>query len=1120
MREYRGDRGGSYDAGQGPGARDLAKERTPEETATGRAYRLRQEAESAAARAKNLSAIVERDEWRTERARLQQAHAALSEQLEAGAADAHASERAQQHRAAAARELGEMGAALASAREPRARPPVQGEEAIEPRLVDRSIPPDDVLVWVAELGSGQRRALVERVRRVQGSADRSDAFSVALANYLAEKRIAAPFFGVAENPRRFDRAAYEKARSRASTASVAAGERARDASPDAADAPAREAQAPPAADLATGDQAASSPTSPFAPTSGQAPSQLPYRTELEQSFNRPLGHVQAYTGMSRELAPYGAQAVATGNVVAFADASPSPALVAHEVTHAVQNEQAGATAALASGVVALSDSPAEAEADAVAGLVAAHGPGVRLPPITAAPAAHVQLAPKLLVPDSDLSPHPTILVPDATHPARRDVDGDQVIQTGASTAAGKPTSLRGKSWKSLAEVAESVDVHDDSDDTLHIDITYRLESRPAEVGEVPDVWIHTERKALLTIGTGEHAGATIVGQARIHLVPGEPRDPKAAIGKPSTGPDHWAQIHLAEAGQYVNLRGPGGRASLRADAADSDVLAYDDPLRTLVGLKNLLKQQHVAGHGSDVAQAHARAQRLLAHLRLGRAILEREIAGIKGHHDPHPGRIAPVRFLVGDITEWLEANQRAGRDDTEDARQLGRARSELEQLIADADTVRSPRRNQFDDALHAPVRFVERTAEGAKEAGAMAVDAVVLGVDAVGEAIGLGTFDYHPISKYGKSVEATGGDTTTALVTMVNGFADEWSDAIERARHGDYRGVTDVSIDTLLLIDGARTGGVIALDKAEALAAKLGNVAKTARAVVQSAAASASALPAEVHNIAAAMADGADAFLARLQAGGMQMATAGGKGGSGPNLGNLSAETLAEAAQAAKKAFKDKRLAQHASKHGKNPEGRPGGTSGADDGSLFDSYGEGASYKDEHPERDSSHADEHIDEIGTANPERGGKLSDKRVRHVRPGEVDPRLQAEHGVSVLDQARLGIGRPPRHHLLPQEEIEFFQQRGFPGRDIDNFTIELNPLDHEMVHGGNQTLARKHWSSREWNTALMRRLRREEAALQRQFGKNAKLTRDAILKIMDDLRPRFRIDHLPFLHYHSP
>jgi hypothetical protein len=570
------------------------------------------------------------------------------------------------------------------------------------------------------------------------------------------------------------------------------------------------------------------------------------------------------------------------------------------------------------------DSPAEAEADAVGGLVAAHGPGVRVPPIAAPPSAHVQLAPKRLVPNPDLAPHPTILIPDANHPAMRDVDGEQVIQTGATTTPGKPATLRGKAWKSLAEVAESVDVRDDSGDTLHIDLTYRLESRPAEIGDVPDVWVHTERKALLTTGTGEHAGATIVGQARIHLAPGEARDPRAAVGKPSIGADHWAQIYLAEAGQHVNLHGPGGRASLRADAADHDVLTYDDPLRTLVGLKNLLKQQHVAGHGGAVAKAHAQAQRLLANAKIGRAILEREIAGIKSHHDPHPGRVAPVRFLVGDIALWLAANQQAGRDDTEDAHQLYQARGELEQLIADAETAHPARRNQLDDALHAPLRFAERTAKGLGEVGAMTVDAVALSIDAIGEATGIGTFDYHPISKYGQSIEATGSNTTTALVTMVNGFADEWSDAIERAEHGDYRGVTDVSIDTLLLIDGARTGGAIAVDKAEAIAAKLGNVARSARVVAQSAQASAGAVSAEVRNVAAAMADGADAFLARLRAGGMQMATAGGGDGPGPTLGGLSAETLAEAAEAAKEAFHGKRAEHEAAPHGEAPSSEDG----------------------------------------------------------------------------------------------------------------------------------------------------------------------------------------------------
>jgi len=269
--------------------------------------------------------------------------------------------------------------------------------------------------------------------------------------------------------------------------------------------------------------------------------------------------------------------------------------------------------------------------------------------------------------------------------------------------------------------------------------------------------------------------------------------------------------------------------------------------------------------------------------------------------------IAPVRFLAGDIAEWLATNKQAGRDHTEDARLLHKASGELLRLLDAAEHAHAPDRPQIDDALGAPIRFVERAAEGAVEVGAMAIDALVLGVDALGQATGVGTFGYHPISKFGKAIDDSGTNATTALVTMVNGFVDQWSDAIERARHGDYRGMTDVSVDTLMMIDGARTGGTIALQKAEALVGRLGRVASSARAI-------ASGLSAEASDIAAAMADGADAFVARVRAGGMQMATSGGGGGQGPNVGGLSAETLAEAAEAAKDAFKDKRLAQEAAK--------------------------------------------------------------------------------------------------------------------------------------------------------------------------------------------------------------
>jgi hypothetical protein len=100
---------------------------------------------------------------------------------------------------------------------------------------------------------------------------------------------------------------------------------------------------------------------------------------MERLFGRSLPDVEVQTGMAAELEPLGAEALTIGRSVAFAEAQPSPALVAHEATHVLQNERAGATAAMASGVVAPRDSEAEAEADANARSVAAHGMGVRLP---------------------------------------------------------------------------------------------------------------------------------------------------------------------------------------------------------------------------------------------------------------------------------------------------------------------------------------------------------------------------------------------------------------------------------------------------------------------------------------------------------------------------------------------------------------------------------------------------------------------------------------------------------------------------------------------------------------------------------------------------------------------
>ena len=73
---------------------------------------------------------------------------------------------------------------------------------------------------------------------------------------------------------------------------------------------------------------------------------LPHRERLERSFGRDLGDVRAVFGgeeVSALLAERGAEAVALGDTVLFADPNPSVELVGHEVTHLLQQRQGGAS---------------------------------------------------------------------------------------------------------------------------------------------------------------------------------------------------------------------------------------------------------------------------------------------------------------------------------------------------------------------------------------------------------------------------------------------------------------------------------------------------------------------------------------------------------------------------------------------------------------------------------------------------------------------------------------------------------------------------------------------------------------------------------------------------------
>jgi hypothetical protein len=74
-----------------------------------------------------------------------------------------------------------------------------------------------------------------------------------------------------------------------------------------------------------------------------AAQELPYRQQLEQQFGVPLDGVQTYTdgAAARATSRLGAQAYAAGNQVAFASPNPDMSLVAHELTHVLQQTGTG-----------------------------------------------------------------------------------------------------------------------------------------------------------------------------------------------------------------------------------------------------------------------------------------------------------------------------------------------------------------------------------------------------------------------------------------------------------------------------------------------------------------------------------------------------------------------------------------------------------------------------------------------------------------------------------------------------------------------------------------------------------------------------------------------------------
>src|SRR3954470_15346745 len=109
-----------------------------------------------------------------------------------------------------------------------------------------------------------------------------------------------------------------------------------------------------------------------AATSGPA-AEVPFRRDMERSFGEDFSGVHAHVGgpALAGLDALGANAAARGDTIAFGTATPDRALVAHELTHVVQQRRHGIGGVQGKATLSQPGDRAEAEADDVARRVVA-----------------------------------------------------------------------------------------------------------------------------------------------------------------------------------------------------------------------------------------------------------------------------------------------------------------------------------------------------------------------------------------------------------------------------------------------------------------------------------------------------------------------------------------------------------------------------------------------------------------------------------------------------------------------------------------------------------------------------------------------------------------------------
>lgn len=569
--------------------------------------------------------------------------------------------------------------------------------------------------------------------------------------------------------------------------------------------------------------------------------EVPHRVQMERLFGQEFGGVEAHLGQADALSPMRAQAAARGEEVAFASNDPSPGLVAHELTHVVQQRQAGSTALAAKKQVSDEGDAAEVEADEIAEK-AEEGDEGEGGPVTVEeePSADVSLDRG----NGDAGDKKSGGDKTGKDDESRDDDGEN----SKVHKDGRPAILNWAGNTPLRSVTTSsdADVYENKGDVLltNEEWAFALQG-DKEVGSTGIFAVN--RKYAFNL---EKSGVEAVVQVktRAHVKADKaPNDIRQLIETSAVWVSHDAEIIILKPEEKAKVD-PGAKHANGQSPAEllvgDPLIAFEttakDRIWYLVDTYLGIRRKESNDHSID--KLSERSSLLVSRL------VEHEKAK-KNYEDGDPMSLVDAEELLADLIkkhEQLKSNyERAGSKDKEVKTQIDRLEKLYRKLYdqyLEAYNAKAPNKDWTDHAedwakapFHAGIGFVGGLAELAKMLG----DGARYAGDEALEEVGVDVGGWEAWSEVGKAYQS-GKSTEEILETMWDGFFDRLDKAFEHGRNGDFSMLFDITAETGLDIGlGLATAGT---GTAASWSAKAGKMANTIGDAAKAAAAMAKRL--------------------------------------------------------------------------------------------------------------------------------------------------------------------------------------------------------------------------------------------------------------------------------------